>query len=74
MTKPFWDKKWGKTKKCAITRTRLRPGKDKDGKTYVIELPCGHFFYRKALFAWFDKNTDHLCPLCRKEVDLKNIQ
>jgi hypothetical protein len=73
MTKPFWDKKWGKSKKCAITRSRLRPGKDKDGKTYVIGLPCSHFFYRKALLAWFDKNIDNICPLCRKEIDIKNI-
>ena len=49
MAKYFWNKKYGRNKLCGITHTRLRPGKNKDGVSYVIILKCGHGFYRKPL-------------------------
>ena len=44
----WWDKKWGKNSVCVITHTRLRPGVDKDGLSYVISLSCGHFFLQTS--------------------------
>jgi hypothetical protein len=69
MTKPFWDKKWGRDQRCAITYSRLRPGKDKDGVSYCIELECGHRFYRKALFRWII-DSHYTCPVCRKHITM----
>ena len=62
--KPFWDQKYGKNAICAITLTRLRPGKNKKGKSYVIKLnKCKHFFYRSAFEKW--KENNNTCPICR---------
>ena len=62
----FWDKKYGKNAICAITMSRLRPGKNRKGDSYVIKLKkCKHSFYRKAFEKW--KNTHNTCPVCRQE-------
>jgi len=62
----WWNKKYGREALCAITKTRLRPGKNKKGLSYAIYLPCQHGFCRSALVKWVlqNKNT---CPLCRAE-------
>lgn len=63
--KPFWDKKWGKDSICGITLTRLRPGKDSEGRNHVYTISnCGHMFYRKALIEWI-ANDNETCPTCR---------
>ena len=69
----WWDKKYGKDRICAITRTRLRPGKNKDGMSRTVFLPCKHGFKRYALIQMIAANeTDFLsCPLCRKRYYLK---
>lgn len=56
MSKPWWDNKYGKNAICGITKTRLRPGKDKNGKSYIVKLPCEHYFYRKSLIEWIHKS------------------
>lgn len=66
--KPFWSKKWGKDKICPITQSRLRPGKNKYGIPYIIELGCGHKFYRMALLKWSSIQQVPKCPVCRKEI------
>lgn len=66
MKPPFW-KKFGKDRVCGISHARLRPGKTKDGLSYVVFLPCGHGFYRKPLMIWI--NTNNICPMCRKPFD-----
>ncbi len=75
---PFWDAKWGKDAVCAITQTRLRPGKSSDGYSYVLSLDCGHRFYRSALIEWvqqqFDNDLDATCPLCRKTIYLREFE
>ena len=63
---PGWNKKWGKDKICPITQTRLRPGCDKNGNKYVIEISCGHRFYKKALINWLEYS--YKCPICRKDI------
>jgi hypothetical protein len=75
LDKPFWNKKWGKDQKCAITCSRLRPGKDRNGLSYTIELECGHRFWRKALVQWvitsYANTTEHAhpsCPVCRQHI------
>jgi hypothetical protein len=68
MSKPFWDKKYGKNAICPITHTRLRPGKNKQGIPYTIQTNCSHIFYRKALYEWL--KTHNTCPVCRREIIL----
>lgn len=62
-----WENKWGRDKICPITQTRLRPGKDKNGVSYVITLKCQHRFYRKALNKWW-LNSSKICPICRADI------
>jgi hypothetical protein len=71
MKKTWWNAKYGKDSICAITKCRLRPGKDKYGFPYVAFLPCKHGFYRSALDLWI-QNTypNQTCPLCRKEFQV----
>ena len=65
--KPFWDKKYGRDAMCAITLTRLRPGKNKKGESYVIALTgCKHAFYRSAFEEW--KRCHDTCPVCRARL------
>ena len=68
MEKSWWNKKWGKEHICGITRTRLRPGKNKNGKPYVTCLKCTHSFYTKALEKWviMCPESPPTCPCCRK--------
>lgn len=72
--KPWWNKKYGKDSICAITRTRLRSGKNKKNEKYSVFLPCKHGFVRSALFEMIktdiDRNAiEHNCPLCRQTFD-----
>ena len=67
--KCFWKEKWGKEHICPITYSRLRPGKYKNGLSYVIKLDCGHRFWRKALIEWMLKSKNFSCPVCRKKID-----
>lgn len=64
----WWDKKYGKNNICAITRTRLRPGKNKLGYPYSFFLYCGHGFVRTALINMI-KRQEYRCPLCRKNFN-----
>ena len=68
INKPFWNNKWGSDQICPITYSRLRPGKDKNGLKYVIELECGHRFWRKALIEWILKSKNFSCPCCRQKI------
>jgi hypothetical protein len=66
----YWKKKW-ENKICAITRTRLRPGKNKDGLSYTVFLNCKHGFYRRALIEWIKTCPKYVptCPICRNMFD-----
>lgn len=68
---PWWNKKYGKDSICAITQSRLRPGKDSHGLSYCLFLPCKHGFYRSAVRNFIILNDAKIlkCPLCRKEFD-----
>lgn len=68
MRNSFWRKKW-ENKVCGITHTRLRPGKNKDGLSYSVFLPCKHGFYRSVLDKWIKTSPKDstTCPLCRKK-------
>ena len=70
LKKSWWNKKYGKDKICGITHTRLRPGRDRFGRTYVVYLNCKHGFYRTPLMEWaINSPNNPTCPLCRKEFD-----
>jgi hypothetical protein len=74
MPKDFWKKKWGKSAICAITHTRLRPGKNKHGMPYSISLSCKHRFVRSALLEWVKQSVQTpVCPLCRNEIKLVDL-
>ena len=70
----YWEKKW-KNKKCGITKGRLRPGKDKNGKSYCVFLKCKHGFYRKTLIEWVKNCPTEIptCPICRKEFTIMMV-
>ena len=72
MEHSWWNKKWGRDRICGITRTRLRPGKNKNGQSYVTRLECDHAFYTKALEKWVDlcPVSPPTCPCCRKSFSL----
>ena len=74
MKKSWWRKKWGSEHFCGITRSRLRPGKNKNGVPYVTRLKCNHAFYTKALDEWISKCPTETvtCPCCRKVIDINN--
>lgn len=67
----WWKKKYGKDHVCAITNTRLRPGKNKHDLRHAIFLPCKHGFCRSSLVYWvLTKPSDiPTCPLCRCAFD-----
>lgn len=65
----WWKDKWGRDKKCPITTTRLRPGKNKNNIPYTYTLSCKHSFVTNALLQWFKKSNN--CPMCRKSSTLK---
>lgn len=72
----WWYKKWNKERICGITHGRLRPGRNKNGVPYAIELPCGHSFYTNALLEWMSVSGDMLyspCPCCRKDFTLQEL-
>jgi len=71
---PFWKKKWSE-KVCGITHTRLRPGINKYGDSYVVFLDCTHGFYRSVLIEWVKNcpNTIPTCPICRNKFNQNSI-
>ena len=69
MSNAWWNKKYGKDSICAITQTRLRPGRNKYGQKRSIFLGCHHGFNRVALQDWIVSSIEPTCPLCRKEFD-----
>ena len=62
----YWDKKYGKNSICSITLTRLRPGKNKNGESYIIKSKCNHIFYSSALKEWMSNHDT--CPVCRRKL------
>lgn len=74
-TIPWWSKKYGKDKVCGISFTRLRQGKNKNGMSYVITLPCSHSFYRYNIVKWtiFSISQTSSCPICRTSYDLEKV-
>lgn len=71
---PFWGKKWN-GKLCGITKTRLRPGRNKNGFSYSIFLTCSHGFYRSVLVEWI-KNCPRetpTCPICRQDINYSDM-
>lgn len=67
---PWWSKKYGSSSLCAISQTRLRPGKNKKGQKYAVFLKCGHGFCRSLLDKWVAQQVADgvypSCPCCRK--------
>lgn len=69
---PFWNK-WTKT--CGITKSRLRPGKNKYNLSYSVFLECNHGFYRSVISEWIKNCPSEYptCPICRREFNINSI-
>lgn len=70
----FWKNKW-KDQVCGITKSRLRPGKNKYNLSYSIFLDCTHGFYRSVLTEWIKNcpTENPTCPICRKPFDIISV-
>lgn len=75
--KPWWNKLYGKDCICPITRTRLRPGRNKYGQKRSVFLKCKHGFERQALEDWVHTNISMgimpTCPMCRSKFDISIV-
>ena len=73
-TSSWWDSKWNKDNICGISHTRLRPGTNKNGIPYTIQLPCKHRFYTNCLLHWMRINPHKAtCPCCRQSFTLQDL-
>jgi hypothetical protein len=63
---PWWKRRWGNENICAISYTRLRPGKN------VTRLECNHSFYTRALLRWIEstQGKEANCPVCRSVIKI----
>lgn len=76
MTRPWWSKKWGNDKKCSISYTRLRPGKNNKGIYYTTTLKCNHSFCTFPLVKWIKncpRPKEPTCPICREKFSLQDL-
>ena len=55
-----------KEEMCAITQMAFEEG------DLVAEMPCGHRFDKECLFRWLETESA-ACPVCRKEVDSREV-
>jgi len=55
------------TKECVISMDEFHNG-DK-----IIQLPCNHIFHKKSIKTWLCEES-HKCPVCRYELDFKEIK
>ena len=74
MTKSYWKKRW-EEQVCGITKTRLRPRKNKDGLSYTVFLDCNHGLYRSPLKEWIKICPTYVptCPICRTMFNPESI-
>lgn len=73
-TVAWWDSKWNKDNICGISQIRLRPGANKNGIPYTIQLPCKHRFYTNCLLNWMRVNPAKVtCPYCRQLFTLQDL-
>ena len=54
-------------KECPIMMIEFNKGDE------ISKLPCGHLFSNDAIERWL-KNENHKCPVCRHEMDFKEIK
>tara|TARA_B100001063_G_scaffold46185_1_gene40031 strand:+ start:19958 stop:20821 length:864 start_codon:yes stop_codon:yes gene_type:complete len=54
------------TKFCSITQDEFKEGEE------IVQLPCKHIFDKDAIHTWL-KEESHSCPVCRYELDFKEI-
>lgn len=54
------------TKECSITQDKFKEGEE------IIQLPCKHVFDKDAILTWL-KEESNSCPVCRYELDSKEI-
>ena len=52
---------------CPITQDDFEEGET------IVQLPCKHCFNKEAIFKWLE-NENNCCPVCRFELDDKEIE
>jgi len=54
-------------KECAITQEKFKENQE------ISQLPCKHIFEKDAILTWL-KEESNSCPICRFELDFKEIR
>tara|TARA_B110000046_G_scaffold117093_1_gene124036 strand:- start:79 stop:822 length:744 start_codon:yes stop_codon:yes gene_type:complete len=63
----IYDDSKYETKECVISMDEFNNG-DK-----IIQLPCCHIFHKTSIKIWLSEES-HKCPVCRYELDYKEIK
>jgi len=63
----IYDDSKYETTECVISMDEFHNG-DK-----IIQLPCNHIFHKKSIKTWLCEES-HKCPVCRYELDFKEIK
>ena len=63
----IYDDSKFETKECVISMDEFKNG-DK-----IIQLPCNHIFHKKSIKTWLCEESSK-CPVCRYELDYKEIK
>lgn len=63
----IYDNSKYETNECVISMDEFNNG-DK-----IIQLPCGHIFHKTSIKTWLSEESNK-CPVCRYELDYKEIK
>lgn len=63
----IYDDSKSETKECVISMDEFKNG-DK-----IIQLPCNHIFHKTSIKTWLCEESSK-CPVCRYELDYKEIK
>jgi hypothetical protein len=56
-----------KDQTCSICLIDIEESSEREEKTMVCELTCGHSFHAPCVLGWLT-NQSHCCPNCRKDL------
>lgn len=45
---------------------------ENNGLKDIVETECGHLYHKECLQEWYNNGTNNSCPMCRKEINIKN--
>lgn len=56
---------------CCICWEELNEEPNEKGKKEVCRVKCGHVYHKSCILAWVRRNLS--CPLCRRKIELCNV-